>query len=117
MADQMTFPDGVLGSHSSVKGFKVRATNGPAGRISWATYAPGESYLVVTVGRFSSKHHVLPAGAVTGVGDGEVRVALSRTEVEHLPLLTRPEAVVDGETVQDAVAVFENAALKWPQKW
>jgi len=54
---------------------------------------------------------------VTGVRDGEVRVALSLTEVEHLPLLTRPEAVVDGETVQDAVTAFENAALKWPQKW
>jgi hypothetical protein len=113
----MTFPDGVLGAHSSVKGFKVVANDGRAGRVSWATYAPGASYLVVTVGFLGRKHHVLPAGAVTSVGDGEVRVALSRDEVRHLPLLPHPQAVVDDKGVQDMVATFENASAKWPQKW
>ena len=113
----MTFGDGVLGDHASVKGYKVVATDGRAGRVSWATYAPGESYLVLTIGRLSRKHHVLPAGAVTRVADGEVRVPLSRSELAHLPLLADPEAPVGDEKVQDAVATFENAAAKWPQQW
>ena len=53
----MTFEAGVLGSHSSIKGFRVVATDGPSGRVSWASYAPGESYLVVTLGKFSRNHH------------------------------------------------------------
>ena len=57
--DQMTFADGVLGDNSSVKGFKVVANDGGAGRVSWASYAPGESYLVLSLGLFSRKHHVL----------------------------------------------------------
>ena len=113
----MTFGAGVLGDHSSVKGFKVIASDGRAGRVSWATYAPGESYLVLTVGRLSRKHHVLPAGAVTSVADGEVRVPLSRNELAQLPLLAHPEAAVGDEKVQEAVATFENAAAKWPQQW
>lgn len=55
----MTFGDGVLGNHSSVKGFKLVATDGRAGRVSWASYAPGESYLVLTVGRLN---RISPAG-------------------------------------------------------
>ena len=113
----MTFPDGVLGDHSSVKGFKVVARDGRAGRVSWATYGPGESYLVLTLGLLSRKHHVLPAGAVKSVDDGTVHVALSRSELAGLPLLSRPEAAVGDEQVEDAVATFEIAASKWPQPW
>jgi hypothetical protein len=111
----MTFPDGVLGDHSSVKGFELVATDGRAGRVSWATYAPGESYLVVTVGLVRRKHHVLPAGVVTGVEDGEIHVALSRDEIRLLPLLPHPEAALE-DGAPDPVAAFENAALKWPQQ-
>jgi hypothetical protein len=114
--DRMTFPDGVLGDHSSVKGFKVMTTDGRAGRVSWASYAPGEGYLVVTVGLLGRKHHVLPAGAVTSVGDGEVHIGLTRGEIGLLPLLPHPEAPVR-EGGLDPVAAFENAALKWPQPW
>ena len=116
MADQMTFGDGILGDHSSVKGFKVVATDGRAGRVSWATYAPVDSYLVLTVGRVSRKHHVLPAGAVTSVGDGEVHIALSRSELRDLPLLADPQAAVGDEKVQDAVATFGTAASRFPQR-
>jgi len=115
--DQMTFPDGILPDHSSVKGFKVVAKDGRGGRVSWASYTPGASYLVVTVGRFSRKHHVLPAGAVTTVRDREVHVALSRSEVRQLPLLPHPEAVVGDDDKLDMVSTFENAAAKWPQKF
>jgi hypothetical protein len=113
----MTFPDGVLAGHSSVKGFRVVASDGRAGRVSWATYAPGESYLVLTTGLLSRKHHVLPAAAVTRVGSGEVHVALSRGELKHLPLLPEPEAVVGDEQMLDAVATFETAASRFPQQW
>jgi hypothetical protein len=112
----MTFAAGVLGNHSSVKGFKVVASDGGAGRVSWATYAPGDSYLVLTVGRFSRKHHVLPAAAVTDVGNYEVHVALTKSELAHLPLLPDPQAAVDDEKVQEAIATFATAASRFPQR-
>jgi hypothetical protein len=116
MADGMTFAEGILGTHSSVKGFKVVATDGPAGRVSWATYAPGDSYLVVTVGRLRPKHHVLPAGAVRSVRDAEVHVGLARSDIARLPLLAEVQAPVDEKTVQQAIAAFENAD-KFPAPW
>jgi hypothetical protein len=105
-----TFREGVLGDHDSVKGFRVVASDGRAGRVSWASYAPGESYLVVTTGLFLRRHRVLPAGAVTGVAGHEVAVAMSRAEVEHLPLLPHPQAPVADETVEQMLHAFERAA-------
>lgn len=75
--------------------------------VSWASYAPGESYLVVTTGLLWRKHRVLPAGAVVAVGDGTVRVSLSRLEIEQLPLLPHPQAPVQGETTQQMLNAFE----------
>ena len=43
---------------------------------------------------------MLPAGAVTHVNDGEVRVAMSRSEIATLPLLSHPQAAVGDDTVQ-----------------
>ena len=63
--EAMTFRDGVLGAHASVKGFRLVATDGRAGRVSWASYAAGASYLVVTTGLLRKAHRVLPAGAVS----------------------------------------------------
>lgn len=94
-----TFADGVLGGRESVKGFRVVATDGSAGRVSWASYAPGESYLVVTLGLLSKKHHVIPAGAVTAVSDGEVRVGLTRDQIKRLPDLPHPESTRGGADV------------------
>lgn len=93
MDDPRTFREGVLGGRKSVTGFHVVATDGDAGRVSWAGYEPGDSYLVLTTGRLRKAHRLLPAGAVTSVGDGEVRVALSRTEIEHLPRVDRPQKI------------------------
>jgi hypothetical protein len=42
-----SFPDGMLGHDDSIKDFQVEATDGDAGKVSWASYAPGESYLVI----------------------------------------------------------------------
>jgi hypothetical protein len=107
--DAMTFRPGVLGAHDSVKGFRVVATDGRAGRVSWASYAPGESYLVVTLGLLR-KHHVVPAAAVTSVGDGEVHVVLSRVQIAQLHNLSRPQAPVEGRNLEQAMAAFERAA-------
>jgi hypothetical protein len=105
-----TFREGVLGGRESVKGFRVLATDGKAGRVSWATYAPGDSYLVLTTGLLRRTHRVLPAGAVTSVGDGEVRVELSRAAIAHLPLLPHPEApVAEGENYEQLMNAFSRA--------
>jgi hypothetical protein len=68
---------GVLGGRKSLKGCRVTATDGGAGRVSWASYAPGESYLVLMSGLLPRRHRVVPAGAVTRVADGEVHVGPS----------------------------------------
>ena len=39
-----------------------------------------------------------------------VQVALSRTEIEHLPLLPDPQAPVADETVEQMLNAFERAA-------
>ena len=77
---------------------RVVATDGPVGRVSWAGYEPGESYLVLTTGRLRKTHCVLPAGAVTRVGEDEVQVELSRAEIKHLPRLRDPQAQLDDGT-------------------
>jgi hypothetical protein len=109
MDELRTFRQGVLAGHDSVKGFRVRATDGGAGRVSWGSYAPGESYLVLTVGLFSRKHHVVPARAVTSVGDGEVHVALSRAQIRQLPDLPDPEAPIEGESLEQMMNAFSRA--------
>ncbi|PWU22362.1 MAG: hypothetical protein C5B48_10125 [Candidatus Rokuibacteriota bacterium] len=81
MDERRTFREGVLDGRESVKGFRFLATDGSAGRVSGATYAPGDSYLVLTTGLLRKAHRVLPAGAVTNVGEGELRVELSRAAI------------------------------------
>ena len=95
---------------SPSKGFAVIGTDGRVGRVSWASYAAGESYLVVTTGTLRRRHRVLPAGAVTSVSEGRVQVALSQAKIEHLPLLPDPQAPVAHETVEQMVNAFERAA-------
>ena len=107
LMEPRTFAEGVLGAHDSVKGFRLVASDGNAGHVSWASYAPGDSYLVVTVGRLNRKHHVIPVGAVTSVSAGEVRVGFSREQIKQLPDLPHPEATVDGQTWDQALAASE----------
>jgi hypothetical protein len=104
-----TFREGVLAGHDSVKGFRVRTTDGDAGRVSWGSYAPGESYVVVTIGLLSRKHHVVPAGAVTSVGVDEVRVALSRAQIKQLPDLPHPQALVADRSFDQLMNAFSRA--------
>jgi hypothetical protein len=58
----------------------------------------------------------VPAGAVTSVGDGEVHVALSRAQIDELPLVPHPEAAVDDERSRQMTAAFERAAHEWPMQ-
>jgi hypothetical protein len=106
----MTFRSGVRGTHDSVKGFRVMASDGRAGRVSWASYAPDESFLVVTLGLISRKHHVVPAGAVTSVEDGEVRVALSRAQIRQLHDVPQPHLAADPLTADQ---VLTSAMAAW----
>lgn len=83
-----SFPEGMLGPDDSVKGFRVEASDGHAGKVSWANYAPGESYLVISlIHRLHEAHHVVPAGAAERISteDCTVWLRLSRAEVEELP--------------------------------
>jgi hypothetical protein len=98
MEDPRTFREGVLDGRESLKGFRVVATDGPAGRVSWAGYEPGESYLILTTGRLRKIHRLLPARSVTRVGEDEVEVELSRAEIEQLPRLRDPRAQLDDGT-------------------
>ena len=108
--EAMTFREGVLGIHASVKGFRLVAADGRAGRVSWASYAPGASYLVVTTGLLRRTHRVLPAGAVWRVDDGEVSVAMSRAEIARLPRLPHPQAFVGEDAAQAMLNAFARAA-------
>jgi hypothetical protein len=108
--DARTFTPGVLGGRDSIKGLAVRATDGRAGRVSWASYAPGESYLVVTTGRLRRAHRVVPAAAVTAVHDGEVILSLSRAQLAVAPRLEVPHAEVDDAALDQLLNAIQIAA-------
>lgn len=93
-----SFPEGMLGPDDSIKDFQVEASDGHAGKVSWASYAPGESYLVVShMHQLHEVHHVVPAGAVETIDKDERRVSLrlSREDVEELPEHHDPPAPVE----------------------
>ena len=93
-----SFPEGMLNPNDSVNSFRVEASNGHAGKVAWASYAVGESYLVVSQRhQLHEAHHVVPAGAVHRISADErtVWLLLSREEVEELPEHHDPPAPVD----------------------
>ena len=97
-----SFPEGVLGPDDSVKGFRVETLDGPAGKVSWASYAPGESYLVIGLLRhFREAYHVVPAAAVETVSTNERKVwlRLTRAEVEQAPEHHDPPAPLDSSMI------------------
>ena len=93
-----SFPAGMLGPDESIRDFQVEASDGHAGKVSWASYGPGESYLVVShVHHLHEVHHVVPAGAVGQIDKSgrTVSLRLSREEVEALPEHHEPAAPVE----------------------
>jgi hypothetical protein len=110
------FPEGSVGHDESVKGYDLEATDGRIGHVSWASYAPGESYMVVSYkDGHHHVHHVVPAGAVKQV-DHERRVVtlgVTVAEVKATPTHERPEAAVDWDYVDQ----FERGALGGGGAW
>lgn len=93
-----SFAPGLVGPDESIKGFRVEAADGRAGTVSWATYAPGESYVVVTLRQGLHRvHHVVPAAAVEAVQRERKTVLLRmrRFDVQSAPLLEEPEGPLD----------------------
>ena len=100
-----SFREGMLSTNDSVKNFRAEASDGRAGKVSWASYARGESYLVVShMHHLHETHHVVPAGAVERISTDEraVWLSLSRDEVEELPEHHDPPAPVESWMV-DAI--------------
>lgn len=98
MVDAWTFPDGLIGPDDSVKGYKVTATDGPAGTVSWASYKPGESYLIVTGRRrLRTGHYVIPGNLVgeIHVAERSVVLTVSRAEAQSHPHRRDPAAPLD----------------------
>jgi mannose-6-phosphate isomerase-like protein (cupin superfamily) len=81
-----SFPAGWLMHERDVKGYAVETTDGHVGGVAWASYEPGESYLVVSDHHgLDEAYYVLPAGAVELV-DHELEVVelkVGIAEVRH----------------------------------
>jgi hypothetical protein len=112
-----SFPEGSVGHDDSVKGYDVKGKDGHVGTVSWATYKPGESYLVLTYrdGRHET-HHVVPAGAVASV-DHEHRTCtlkVTAAEVKATPTHEAPEAPVDWSYVDQFERGMIGGGFVWP---
>jgi hypothetical protein len=93
-----TFRPGLIGDIESVKGYEVEAADGAAGTVAWASYAPGESYLVVTRRHhLHPTHHVVPAAAVEMIDPSQKRLWLTLTlqEVALSPQREDPTTPMD----------------------
>jgi hypothetical protein len=102
----------MLASDESIKDFQVEANDGHAGKVSWASYAPGESYLVVShLHHLHEVHHVVPAAAVAKISTSERKVWLrvNRAQVKEAPEHHDPAAPVDHSTFD----AFESATATW----
>ncbi len=97
-----SFPEGMLSADDSIKGFRVEASDGHAGKVSWASYAPAESYLVISVSRhLHEAHHIVPAAAVERVSTDERKVwlRLTRADVEQAPEYRDPPTRLDSSMI------------------
>jgi hypothetical protein len=112
-----SFPAGAVGHDESVKGYTLEATDGPVGSVSWASYAPGESYLVVSYREGGHEvHHVVPAGAVRRVDHTRRAVTLDVTAAEGkaTPTHEEPEAPVDWAYVDQFDRGMLGGGGLWP---
>lgn len=111
-----SFPEGSVGHDESVKGYALEARDGHVGSVSWASYAPGESYLVVSYREgLHEVHHVVPAGAVRRIDHerGIVTLDVTTAEVKATPTHEDPGAPVDWAFVDQ----FERGALDGRGLW
>jgi hypothetical protein len=118
VSELWTFPEGMLRSNESVKGYTVVATDGELGTCEWADYKPGESYLVVThrhlLGR--DEHYLVPAGAVVDVDrDGEsVTINVTGDQVRGTPPFDNPEAAYSPDMVDQFERGMLGGGFVWP---
>jgi hypothetical protein len=108
-----SFPEGSVAHDQSVKDYDVEATDGHVGKCSWATYKPGESYLVVS---YDDVNHVVPAGAAQRVDHEHRTVALNVTvaEVKATPTHASPEAPIDWGYVDQFERGMLGGGFVWP---
>ena len=68
--------------------YKVQATDGSVGSVMDATYAAGESYLIVDSGKtLLSKRVMIPAGLIDRVDHDEstIHIGRSKDEIKNAP--------------------------------
>jgi hypothetical protein len=109
-----SFPAGMIGHDDSVKDFEVEATDGHAGKVSWASYAPGESYLVVSHRHhLHEAHHVVPAAAVERIDKSAQKLwlRLTRDQVVEAPEHHDPEAPLEEPTI-DALSAWTTFLIR-----
>jgi hypothetical protein len=115
--DLWTFPEGTVAHDQSVKGYDCEAKDGPVGEVSWADYAKGESYLVLTHRHHLREvHHVVPAGAIASVDHDRRTVTLKVTadEVKATPEHHDPEGGVDWDQVNQFERGMLGGGSAWP---
>lgn len=99
-----SFPAGWLMNERDVKGHAVEAADGHVGTVAWASYEPGESYLVVShrQGR-EEAYYVLPAGAVELVDDQRrpVELQVGVEDVRGAPTHDTPDASIDWSNIAE----------------
>jgi hypothetical protein len=108
-----SFPEGSVAHDESVKDYTVEASDGEVGKCSWASYKPGESYLVVS---YDDTHHVVPAGAVKAVDHERraVRLDVTVAEVKATPEHEEPQAQVDWGYVDQFERGMLGGGFVWP---
>ena len=110
-----SFPSGTIGPDDSIKDFEVEATDGHAGKVSWASYAPGESYLVVGhQHHLHEAHHVVPAADVERIDRSArtVWLRLTRGQVAEAPEHHDPEAPLEAPTVDALTSAWSTFLLR-----
>ena len=108
-----SFPEGSVGHSDSVKGYEVEGSDGHVGKVSWADYKPGESYLVVSC---FHEHHVVPGGAVERIDHESKTVTLKVTaeDVHKSPKHQDPEQPVDWGMVDQFERGMLGSGFVWP---
>jgi len=96
------------------QGLPGRGNDGQADKVSWASYGPGESYLVVNLlHHIREAHHVVPAAAVERIstGDRVVLLRLTRAQVEAAPKHQDPPAPLDHRMLDAIRSASEQAGV------
>ncbi len=120
MSELWTFPQGTVGAHDSVKGYRVDGSDGHLGVVVWADYKPGDSYLVVRVeDRHRHADHLVPAGAITAIDHEARTVTLDAPVAEIRATATyeggpEPAYVSARDWYEDQVDRGRAGGVAWP---